>query len=249
MELKGKKVVVTGSSSGIGQAIAIAFAEKGAVVAITYHAHKAGAEKTLAVVKEHSDGFVYGVDITKPEEVTALFAAIEKDMGVPDVLVNCAGDAQAGDLYNNEEWKFQHENIFMSAVRACQEFLSRKSASPRKIITITSLYGGLQTGNPEYLQYSVAKAALNSLTTNLAKTYAPQVLVNAVAPGYTWTPAWEGISDTEKKRYEQATDIGRFVTAEEIARAVLFLAENDAMTGQIITVDGGTSLTRLNTHD
>src|SRR5208337_104390 len=138
----------------------------------------------------------------------------------------------------DDVWQKQHENIFMSTVRTTEGFLKLSSKSQRKIINITSVYGGLATGNPEYLQYSVAKGALNNFTTTLAKALTKDTLVNAIAPGYTWTPAWEGISAAEKKRYGNSTKIGRYVQPEEIAHVAVMLAENDAITGQIITVDG-----------
>lgn len=249
MDLKDKKVLVTGSSSGIGQAIAVAFAQKGATVLITYRSNKKGAEATLKEVEKFSKGFTYQVDLTKTDEVSSLFDSIKKDVGVVDVLVNNAGDAQSGNLFDNDKWKSQYENIFLSTVYATQYFSKIKTSSQRKIINISSLYGGLETGNPEYLQYSVAKAAVSSLTTNLAKSFGKDILVNAISPGYTWTPPWEGISEEEKKRYTKSTMIKRFIEPKEIAHVAIALAENDAMTGQIITVDGGLSLLNLNTHD
>ena len=77
---------------------------------------------------------------------------------------------------------------------------------------------------------------------NLAKKLAPKVLVNAVAPGFTWTPPWEGTPKETLKACEDLTKIGRFIEPEEIATSVVYLAENDAMTGEILRVDGGTHL-------
>ena len=111
-------------------------------------------------------------------------------------------------------------------------------------MNITSYYGNTGGGNTEYFAYSVAKAALSSMTVALAKTNG-KVLVNAIAPGYTWTPPWEGISEAEKKICESRTIINRCVAAEEIAHAVVGVLENDAITGQIITIDGGLSLQKL----
>ncbi len=248
MKLKNKNILVTGSSSGIGQAIAVALAQKGATILITYRNNKEGAQKTLKEVDKYSRGYIYQADLTKNTDAVKLFATIKKDLNDIDILVNNAGDAQPGDIFDNEKWLSQYENIFMSAVYATQNFLKLKANTPKKIINITSVYGGLTTGNPEYLQYSVAKAALNSLTMNLAKSLGKEVLVNAIAPGYTWTPPWEGISKQEKERYSKSTKIGRFVQSEEIAHVAVMLAENNAITGQIITVDGGLSLRDLNTH-
>jgi len=100
-------------------------------------------------------------------------------------------------------------------------------------------------GDPAYPQYSAAKAAVNNFTMNLAKKYAPNILINAVAPGYTWTPAWEGTSEKEKKACVDRTKIGRFIKPEEVATAVIELLNNDAVTGEIIRVDGGLHLLNL----
>jgi 3-oxoacyl-[acyl-carrier protein] reductase len=139
-------------------------------------------------------------------------------------------------------WDYEYNNILLSAVRVSREFLALPSAAPRKIINITSLYGNLQTGEPQYLQYSAFKAALANLTTTLCKATAPTVIANAVAPGYTETPAWAGAPAEVKETFARATSIGRFVRAEEVAHAVVFIAENDALVGQVLTLDGGTSL-------
>jgi NAD(P)-dependent dehydrogenase (short-subunit alcohol dehydrogenase family) len=115
----------------------------------------------------------------------------------------------------------------------------------RKIVNITSLYGTLHGGSAQFLQYSAFKAALASLTTTLNKSTAPGVIVNAVAPGYTETPAWAGAPPEVMEALARTTAIGRFVAADEVAHAVLFIAENDALVGQVITLDGGTSLKQL----
>ena len=99
--------------------------------------------------------------------------------------------------------------------------------------------------NPDFPQYSAAKAAVNSFTCNLAKKFAPHILVNAVAPGYTWTPPWEGVSKKELDACKNLTRIKRFVTPEEVAQVAVSLLENDAMTGEIIRVDGGLHLLNL----
>ncbi len=123
-----------------------------------------------------------------------------------------------------------------------REFLAQQSTSLRKIINVTSLYGNLQTGEPHYLQYSAFKAALANLSATLNKSSTPNVIVNAIAPGYTQTPAWAGAPPDVIEACARATSIGRFVRADEIAHAAVFIAENDALVGQVLTIDGGTSL-------
>lgn len=131
-------------------------------------------------------------------------------------------------------------------VRVTNEFLNIPCPdSIRKIVNISSIYGIPSLGNPEGPQYSAAKAAVNSFTYNLAKKLAPGVLVNAVAPGYTWTPPWKGTSKEEIKKYESASKIGRYIQPSEIATMVVELLRNDAVTGEIIRVDGGLHLQNI----
>ena len=103
----------------------------------------------------------------------------------------------------------------------------------------------IATGDPDYLQYSAFKAALANATATLSKSAAPQILVNAVAPSYTETPAWAGASSESKEACARATLIGRFIRPEEVAHAVTFVAENDALAGQVLTLDGEASLKGL----
>jgi 3-oxoacyl-[acyl-carrier protein] reductase len=245
MQLQGKIVLVTGASSGIGKAIAAAFAHKRAHVLVHYGRNKAGAEETLKEVEKVSSGGLYQADLMNRESITSLFKEVQQTTRAIDVLVNNAGDAQPGDINDDHVWEYEHQNIFLSAIHMSREFLSMASAQLRKIINITSLYGNLQGGNPQYLQYSAFKAALANVTTTLNKSIAPKVIVNAVAPGYTETPAWAGASKEIMEALARTTSIGRFVTPEEVAHAVVFIAENDALVGQVLTLDGGTSLKEL----
>jgi 3-oxoacyl-[acyl-carrier protein] reductase len=245
MQLQGKIVLVTGASSGIGKAIAAAFAHKRAHVLVHYGRNKAGAEETLKEVEKVSSGGLYQADLMNRESIASLFKEVQQTTRAIDVLVNNAGDAQPGDINDDHVWEYEHQNIFLSAIHMTREFLSMPSSQLRKIINITSLYGNLNGGNPQYLQYSAFKAALANVTTTLNKSIAPKVIVNAVAPGYTETPAWAGASQEIMDALARTTSIGRFVTPEEVAHAVVFIAENDALVGQVLTLDGGTSLKEL----
>lgn len=245
MNLRDKKILITGASSGIGQAIAILCAQKGANILINYQKNLKGAKQTLKEVEKYSKGSIFQADLTDEKQIKKMFADISSKVGQIDILVNNAGDAQPGNFFDNERWEDQFENIFFSALHVSQNFLKQnEKSSLRKILNITSYYGNIGGGNTEYFAYSVAKAALSSMTVALAKTDG-KVLVNAIAPGYTWTPPWEGISEAEKKICESRTMINRYVAAKEIAHAAVGVLENDAITGQIITVDGGLSLQKL----
>jgi NAD(P)-dependent dehydrogenase (short-subunit alcohol dehydrogenase family) len=119
----------------------------------------------------------------KREDIASLFEEIQKTTPTIDVLVNNAGDAQPGDINDDDAWAYEHQNIFMSAIVVSRAFLAMPAAQPRKIVNITSLYGNLRGGSAQYLQYSAFKAALANVTATLNKSTAPNVIVNAVAPG------------------------------------------------------------------
>jgi 3-oxoacyl-[acyl-carrier protein] reductase len=245
MDLQGKTVLVTGASSGIGKAIAVAFAQKRAHVLVHYGKNKAGAQETLDAVKKLSSGSLHQANLMNRDRIAELFADIKKTTPTIDVLVNNAGDAKAGDINDDEIWDYEYKNIFLSAVEVSRAFLALPSAHLRKIVNITSLYGNLATGAPDYLQYSAFKAALANVSATLNKSSAPKVIVNAIAPGYTETPAWAGAPPKVIAACARATSIGRFVRPEEIAHAAVFIAENDALVGQVLTIDGGTSLVAM----
>jgi 3-oxoacyl-[acyl-carrier protein] reductase len=242
MDLRGKIILVTGASSGIGKAIALAFAQKHAHVLVHYGRNKVGAQETLKGVEKVSSGRLYQADLMESDAIKLLFDEIKRTTSTVDVLINNAGEVRSGDLNEDSIWEYEYKNILLSAMRTSGEFVAMPSPHLRKIINITSIYGNLGTGDPEYLQYAAFKAALANVTSTLSKSAAPQILVNAVAPGYTETPAWAGASNESKEACARATLIGRFVRPEEVAHAVIFIAENDALAGQVLTLDGETSL-------
>ncbi|MBI4129894.1 SDR family oxidoreductase [Candidatus Roizmanbacteria bacterium] len=246
MQLKGKVVLVTGSSSGIGKAIAVACAKQGSCVVIHFRNNKQGAAEAVKQVNNYSHGTMITADLSEPGGAKRLFETLKKDSIRVDILVNNAGQATPGQFDDMQTWESQWNNIFMSQVQVTNEFIrSPHSNEIRKIVNISSVYGIPEMGNPDFPQYSAAKAAVNSFTCNLAKKLAPSVLVNAVAPGYTWTPPWEGTPQEELEACKNLTRIRRFVEPEEIAVTVVHLLQNDAITGEIIRVDGGLHLPNL----
>ncbi len=244
MNLKDKKILVTGASSGIGQSIAIELAKKGAEIFILYFKHHDGAKHTLSEVEKHSKGYIFQADLRDISQVERLFSEIKEKAGEIDILVNDAGDARGGDFFDNEKWKYEFDSILFTAVHATQNFLKQNENSPlRKILNISSYYGEQRGGNPGFLAYSAAKAAMNSMTITLAKSV-PNVLINAIAPGYVWTPPWaaSNIPQEELKADEEELLINRFIRPEEIAHMSVAVLENDAITGEVIVVDGGLSI-------
>jgi 3-oxoacyl-[acyl-carrier protein] reductase len=244
MNLKDKVILVTGAGSGIGKAIAIKCAKEGGKVIINYRKNKEGAEEVLKEVELYSEGLILQADLTIKSEVHSMFEEISKRFGTIDVLVNNAGEALSGNINDDEEiWRAQFDNIFFSALRATQYFLKMPSARLRKVLTISSLYGERLTGNSDYFPYSVAKSMLTQMAVMLAGE--KNILSNIIAPGYVWTPSWEGISTKEKESIEARTMIGRFIEPSEIADCAVSVIQNDAITGEVIVIDGGVSLHNL----
>lgn len=242
MNLKKKNILITGASSGIGQATAVACAEKGATIFIHYHNNILGAEQTLKEVERCSKAYMFQADLTKENEIEKMFKEIINEFKEIDILINNAGTGRPGDFFDVERWKEQFDNIFFSALIVSQFFLKQKNnSSLKKILNISSCYGNSSEGEPSLIAYSVAKAALSSMTILLAKT-SGNTLVNAIAPGYTLTQRWKKTSETTRNIYESKTKIGRFIQPVEIAQFVASVLENDAITGQVLTIDGGLSL-------
>src|ERR1043166_2692982 len=175
MDLQGKTVLVPGASSGIGKAIAIAFGQKRAHVLVHYGRNKLGAQETLREVEKFSNGRVHQADLMDGGAVQSLFDEIKRTTATVDILVNNAGESRPGDLGENSIWEYEYKNILLSAMCTSEGFISMPSSHLRKIINITSIYGNLTTGDPEYLQYSAFKAALANVTATLSKSVAPRI--------------------------------------------------------------------------
>lgn len=244
MELRGKVVLVTGSSSGIGQAIAVECAREGAKVLIHYRKNGVGAEKTLKEVKKYSDGKVFQADLEDAAEIEKFFREIKSYASSIDVLISNAGRARRGEPDDFKLWQKQFNNIFFSAVNATNEFL-KTPPKQKRIIYISSVYGIPEMGAGNFPQFSAAKAALNSLACTLAKKLAPNVLVNAIAPGYVLTPLWEGVSKEGLDSCANLTRIKRMIRPDEVASLAVQLIKNDAITGEIVRIDGGLHLSDI----
>jgi len=255
--LKGKNVLVTGGTSGIGQAIAVRFAEHGANVAINYLRTPDEASETeqqvhACVAKVRQEGVrdvLVGADVSNEDEVVRMVADAAEQLGGIDVLVNNAGiqiSRPSEELSSADFDKVLAINLrgsFLCAREAIKHFLAEDK--PGSIVNISSVHQLIP--KPSYLGYSVSKGGMQNLTRTLALEYAGRgIRVNAVGPGATITPinrAW--VDDPIKA--EMVTShipIPRPGEADEMAGVVAFLASDDAayVTGQTIYVDGGLTL-------
>lgn len=245
MQLKDKTVLVTGASKGIGRATAIAFAKEGASVIINFKSDSKGAEEVLEECNKHSEGnILIQADLSDEKSVLEMFVKIKEKFSELDILVNNAGTFDENDSPTNlEAIDNIYRNNFLSCVMVTKYALELMKEG--KIINISSIHGRLGYGRPTAIAYSAFKAALENYTKNLAKDLAPKILVNAIAPGRVNTPMWGDLDEKEQEQLGQVHLINRMILPEEIADSIIFLAKNDAVCGEVLTVDGGMSLITL----
>lgn len=241
MTLKDKVVVITGSSSGIGQATAIRFAAAGAKVVVNYRANQAGGEETLQKVKEYSDGILVQADVSRPEGVEKLFKAVMDEYSQLDILINNAAIGTDKVPFMDASYDDMQEMIgaCLTSVFMCSQAAARimQEQGSGKILNTSSIRGWQYGGRAPV--YAACKAAVNSFTSTFAKEVAPTIQVNAVAPGFVKTRTYDTMSQERIDGFMEQTKLKRWVTLDEIADAFIFLAQNDAMTGQVIYVDAG----------
>jgi glucose 1-dehydrogenase len=255
--LKGKNVLVTGGTSGIGQAIAVRFAEYGANVAINYLRSPDEAKETAEQVQDcvsrvRQEGVrdvLVGADVSKEDEVEAMVAQSIDELGGIDVLVNNAGIQVSRPSHELSSAEFDRvlavnlRGAFLCAREVIRHLVATERAG--RIVNISSVHQEIP--KPNYLGYSVSKGGMMNLTRTLALEYAARgITVNAVGPGATVTPINRAWVDDPVKR-EMVTShipIPRPGDADEMAGVVCFLASDDAayITGQTIYVDGGLTL-------
>jgi len=255
--VKGKGVLVTGGTSGIGQAIAVRFAEHGANVAVNYLRQPDEASDTeqqvqACINRVQQEGvrevLVQG-DVSKEQDVVQMVGTAVRELGGLNVLVNNAGiqiSRHSDELSSADFDKVLAVNIrgaFLCAREAIRHFLAE--GKPGVIINVSSVHQLIP--KPDYLGYSVSKGGMQNLTRTLALEYAGRgIRVNGIGPGATVTPinrAW--IEDPVKREMvESHIPMARAGTADEMGGVACFLASDDAayITGQTIFVDGGLTL-------
>ena len=255
--LQGKNILVTGGSSGIGQAIAVRFAEHGANVAINYRttpAEAAGTEEQVMACIDSvrrqgvRDVLVQG-DVSAEDQVVRMVGEATERLGGLDILINNAGIQISRPSERLESADFDKvlavnlRGAFLCAREAIKRFLAEGTRGV--VINVSSVHQVIP--KPDYLGYSVSKGGMRNLTITLALEYAGRgIRVNAVAPGATITPINRAWVDDPVKAEMVASHIplGRAGTADEMAGVCAFLASDDAayITGQTIFVDGGLTL-------
>jgi len=242
MELAGRAALITGAKR-IGAAVAVALAERGVDVALSYQRSQEEAERAGAAVRAAGrHAHVVRADVSNPAECEALVTSAVDALGRLDILINMAS------VYSSVPFDQTDEQIWSRVVNVDLRaaFLCSRAAVPHmrrsgggRIINFSDWVAA--SGRPRYagyVPYYVAKKGVIGLTEALALELAPdQILVNAIAPGPIVAPP--GTSDEESKAVEAATPLGRWGGESAIVRAALFLVETDFVTGETIRVDGG----------
>lgn len=262
--LMRKNVLVTGGSSGIGQAIAIRFGEEGANVAINYRKGLDEAQHTEQVIHEHEAAIqdcmrqmdesgvktlLIQADVSKEEDIRRMFAEAIEGLGGIDILINNAGFQISGNSDEITIDSFDRvigtnlRGAFICAQLAIQHFLAQNK--PGVILNVSSVHQEIP--KPRFLSYSVSKGGMQNLTRTLALEYASRgIRVNAIGPGATITPinrAW--VDDPQKRAQVEAhIPMRRAGDSEEMGAVSAFLCSDEAayITGQTLYVDGGLTL-------
>lgn len=230
-------VLVTGASMGIGHAIAEKFLKNDDIVYVNYFTHKAEA---LALQEKYSNARAIYADIKSEEDIKEMINKIALDEGHLDILVNNAGIAKDSEVDSKTKESFSEilEVNLIGTFLVCK--YAHKIMEKGSIINISS-DTGIDAYYPYGLDYDASKAGVISLTHNLAVEYAPNIRINAVAPGWVNTAMNKELDKDFIKEECDKILLGRFAKATEIASVVYFLASDDAsyINGSVIRIDGG----------
>jgi pteridine reductase len=243
VKLENKLALVTGAGVRVGRAIALALADAGMNVGVHYAHSSSEADDTVAEIRKRgrkSDSFAASLD--RPGEAEKLMDSVVAKMGVPDVLVNSAAIMQRTPLESvtpadwDATFAINSRAPFFASLAARRHMAERGGA----IVNIADL-AGLETW-PAYIPHGLSKTVVVQMTKALAKTLAPSVRVNAVAPGVILLP--EGWEAETGERLRRTTPLKRLGSVNDVVSAVIYLLEADYVTGETIVVDGGRHVRR-----
>jgi pteridine reductase len=243
MELRGKVALVTGGGRRVGRALALALADRGATIAVHYNQSEKGArEVAAAITKRGGRAKTFPADLTQPTAPAALIQDVASELGSLDVLVNSAAvmlRTPFGEV-EVEVW----DRIFALNLRA--PFLLAQAAAAHlrlvrgAIVNIADL-AAFETW-PGYVPHGLTKSGIVHMTKALARLLAPEVRVNAVAPGTVLLP--DDWTEADRERLDETTPLKRQGSPDDVASAMLFLLDAEYITGETIIVDGGRHVRR-----
>lgn len=246
MDLKNSVALVTGGGTGIGRAASLALAERGAVVIVNYSRSCREAQETVQmIIDKGGRAAAMQADVSRDEEVRAMVCGIVQQYDTVDLLVNNAGITRhipMDDLESaTEEVWDELFDVNVKGMFNCARAVAPHMKKTRRgaIVNLGSIAG--LTGLGSSLPYAVSKAAVHGLTKSLAKALAPDIRVNCVVPGAVATRWWAG-REEQMNRLAPQLLLHRISTPADIAAMICAVLEQEAMTGQIITVDSGQSL-------
>lgn len=237
--------LVTGGSRGIGAATAIELAKVGVNVVINYYRHALMAEKVADKIRSHYDVDVMCVkaDISVEEEVVTMIDQVVDHFGRIDILVNNAGICNDSLLLDKSIANFRRIlDVNLIGTYLCSKYVGKVmlDRGGGKIINISST-NAIDTFYPESCDYDASKAGVISLTHNLAREFAPNILVNCICPGWVKTDMNDDLSIEQIQKEKEKILLHRFADSKEIAKVVVFLASSKSsyINDSIIRVDGG----------
>ncbi|MFC3799021.1 SDR family NAD(P)-dependent oxidoreductase [Cohnella sp. GCM10012308] len=246
MNLKNRTAIVTGGGTGIGRAVSLELGALGTAVVVNYSRSRSDAEETVEAIREFGgQAIAMRADVSSDAEVKAMFDAADRAFGSVDLLVNNASvtrhiPLQDLEAVTDDAW----EELVGTNVKGM--FYCARAAAPLMIrggggaiVNVGSIAG--KTGLGSSLPYAVSKAAVHGLTLSLAHALAPRIRVNAILPGAVDTRWWAG-REEQMQKLAPATLLASIASPQDIARGIRFALEQEAMTGQLVTVDSGQTL-------
>jgi 3-oxoacyl-[acyl-carrier protein] reductase len=243
--LEGRVALVTGASRGIGQAIALRLAARGASVACLATSAERAKETAERCAEHGGKSLALGVDVAETEAVAEVVGQVQEELGALWLLVNNAGVTRDQILVRMSEQEF--DQVIATNLKGTWNFVRAAARALMKsngrIVNISSVVG--VTGNAGQVNYAASKAGVLGLTRSVAKELAARkVCVNAIAPGFINTDMTAALGQDAAEKFAGAIPLKRAGTPDEIARAVEFLAGpgGDYITGQTLVIDGGLSL-------
>jgi 3-oxoacyl-[acyl-carrier protein] reductase len=245
--LNGKVAIITGGGTGIGKAIALMLADEGVSVVVNYSRSGIEAEETADnITRKGVNALVVKADVSREDQVIAMFSEAQRELGRVDFLVNNAGYTKFVahrdlDALTDEIWNRTLDVNLKGNMLCIRQAVKYMLKNPEKKGSIISIAGTTATtGLGSSIIYSASKAAILSLNRSLAMALAPDIQINAVSPGVVEDTRWCAGQDEFNETARKATPMLRLAQAEDIAEAVLYIfSSSHFITGQNIIVDGG----------